>query len=118
MQQLNVQQQFVQQKQTQPAPPGPAVEYQAMTKDGNFDEAEKAPMDGDEDKEFPLTPMGVLAPGSAHARPSARPPIGMSKNFPAKCLQSHLQTSPPTPQNSYPKFRNPRTTFEIFKKKL
>ena len=25
------------------------------------------------------------------------------------CLQSHLQTSPPTPQNSYP---NPRTTFE------
>ena len=23
---------------------------------------------------FPLTPMGVLAPRSAHARPSARPP--------------------------------------------
>ena len=36
-------------------------------------------------------PMGVLAPGSAHARPSARPPINMSGN---------------------PKFRNPRTTFE------
>ena len=34
------------------------------------------------------------------------------------CLQSHLQTSPPTPQKSYPKFRDPRTTFEIFKKKL
>jgi hypothetical protein len=28
-------------------------------------------------------------------------------------LQSHLQTSPPTPQKSYLKFRNPRTTFEI-----
>ena len=27
-------------------------------------------------------------------------------------VQSHLQTSPPTPQKSYPKFRNPRTTFE------
>ena len=34
--------------------------------------------------QFPLTLMGVLAPGSAHARPSARPPIGMSGNFPAK----------------------------------
>ena len=27
------------------------------------------------------------------------------------CPQSHLQTSPPTPQESYPKIRNPRTTF-------
>ena len=27
--------------------------------------------------------MGVLAPGSAHARPSARPPIDTSGNFPA-----------------------------------
>ena len=27
--------------------------------------------------------MGVLAPGSAHARPSAQPPIDMSGNFPA-----------------------------------
>ena len=32
---------------------------------------------------FPLTPMGVLAPRSAHARPSAQPPIDMSGNFPA-----------------------------------
>jgi hypothetical protein len=31
---------------------------------------------------IPLTPMGVLAPGSAHARPSAQPPIDMSGNFP------------------------------------
>ena len=31
---------------------------------------------------FPLTPMGVLAPGSAHARPSARPPFDMrEKNY-------------------------------------
>ena len=27
--------------------------------------------------------MGVLAPGSAHARPSAQPPIDMSGDFPA-----------------------------------
>ena len=35
-------------------------------------------------KKFPLTPMGVLAPGSAHARPSAQPPIDVSGNFPAR----------------------------------
>ena len=33
--------------------------------------------------EFQLTPMGVLAPGSAHARHSARPPIDTSGNFSA-----------------------------------
>jgi hypothetical protein len=32
---------------------------------------------------FPLTQMGFLAPGSAHARPSAQPPIDVSGNFPA-----------------------------------
>ena len=31
---------------------------------------------------FPLTPMGVLAPVSAHAGPSAQPPIDVSGNFP------------------------------------
>ena len=35
--------------------------------------------------------MGVLAPGSAHARPSARPPIDTSGNFQRTCLQSNLQ---------------------------
>ena len=30
---------------------------------------------------FPLVQMGVLAPGSAHARPSAQPPIDTSGNF-------------------------------------
>ena len=30
-----------------------------------------------------LTPMGVIAPGSAHARPCARPPIDTSGNFSA-----------------------------------
>ena len=61
---------------------------------------------------IPFTPMGVLAPGSTHARSSARAPIDMSGNFRRTCLQSHLQTSPPTPYKSYLKFWNPRTTFE------
>ena len=32
---------------------------------------------------FPLAPMGVLAPRSTHARPSAQPPIDTSRNFSA-----------------------------------
>ena len=55
-----------------------------------------------------LKTSGVLAPRSAHARPSTRPPIYRV----SMCLQSHLQISLPTPKKSYPKFRNPRTTFE------
>jgi hypothetical protein len=35
---------------------------------------------------IPLVPMGVLAPGSAHARPSAQPPINTSGNFWRTCL--------------------------------
>ena len=34
-------------------------------------------------EKFPLAPIGVLAPGSAHARPSTRPSINTSGNFPA-----------------------------------
>ena len=33
---------------------------------------------------FPLVPMEVLAPGSAHARPYALPPINTSGNFSAQ----------------------------------
>ena len=33
------------------------------------------------DRVIPLTPMGVLALGSAHARPSAQPTIDVSGNF-------------------------------------
>jgi hypothetical protein len=69
-------------------------------------------------KEFPLMLMGILAPGSEHARPSARPPIDSSRNCWRKCLKSHLQTSPPTPHKSYLKFRNPSTTFGIFLNKI
>ena len=34
-------------------------------------------------QKYKLAPMGVLAPGSAHARPSARLPIDTSGNFSA-----------------------------------
>ena len=37
-------------------------------------------------KKISLTLMGVLAPGSAPARPSARPPIDTSGNFSVACL--------------------------------
>ena len=48
-------------------------------------------------KKFPLAPMGVLAPGSAHARPSAQPPSTLAEIFGARVC---------------------RVTFKIFKKKL
>ena len=47
--------------------------------------------------EFPLTPMGVLTPGSAHARPSARPPINTSGNFPAHVSADSPSNISPNP---------------------
>ena len=46
---------------------------------------------------IPLAPMGVLAPGSAHVRPSAQPPIVTSGNFPARVsaeLPSNISPNP------------------------
>ena len=60
---------------------------------------------------FPLAPMGVLVPGSAHARPSTQPPIDTSGNIPAHMSAESPSNISPNPQKSYPKFRNPRTTF-------
>ena len=40
---------------------------------------------------IPLAPMGVLAPGSAHARPSALPPIKASEKFSA-----HMSSKAPS----------------------
>ena len=50
-----------------------------------------------ERKKFPLTPMGVLAPGSAHARPSAQPPIDVSGNFPAPVSAKWPSNISPSP---------------------
>ena len=61
---------------------------------------------------IPLTPIGVLAHRLRTLDRSLVPPSAWAEIFRCTCLQSHLQTSPPTPQKSYPKFRNPRTTFE------
>ena len=49
-------------------------------------------------QKFPLTPIGVLAPGSRHARPSAQPPIDMSGNFPA-----HVSAESPSKFSKKPK---------------
>ena len=48
-----------------------------------------------------------------HTRdPPLGPPSTLAEIFRHACLQSHLQTSPPTPQKSYSKVWNPRMTFE------
>jgi hypothetical protein len=67
-------------------------------------------------KKFPLAPMGILAPGSAHARPSARPHIATSGNFLAHVSAESPSNISPN-QKSYPKFQNPRTNFAIFNQK-
>ena len=43
---------------------------------------------------FPLAPMVVLAPGSAHAIPSALPHIDMSGNFPVHMSPSNIYINP------------------------
>ena len=43
----------------------------------DFNEEKQA----EEEEKFLLAPMGVLAPGSAHGRPSAQPPIDTSGIF-------------------------------------
>ena len=50
---------------------------------------------------------GVLAPGSAHARPSAQPPINMSRNFPA-----HMSAESPRCHSSLVLYANLHTAFE------
>ncbi len=60
--------------------------------------------------QIPLAPRGVLAPVSVHAGPSAQPPSALAEFFRHTCLQSCLQTSPPTPQKSYPKIKTSTTS--------
>ena len=44
---------------------------------------------------FPLAPMGVLAPVSAHAGLSAQPPIGTSGNFSARVSAASISPNFP-----------------------
>ena len=46
---------------------------------------------------YMLAPMGVLAPVSAHAGPSAQPPIGTSINFPARVSAESPSIISPNP---------------------
>ena len=46
---------------------------------------------------------------SAHALPTAWPPINTSGNLRCTCLQSHLQLYPPNHKKSYTEFRNHKT---------
>ena len=55
---------------------------------------------------------GSSLPGLGTQDPPLRPASSWVEIFRRTCLQSHLQKSPPTPQKSYPKLWNPRTTFE------
>ena len=48
-------------------------------------------------QKFLLTPMGVLAPKSAHARPSAQPPIDTSGNFSAHVSAESPSNISPNP---------------------
>ena len=67
-----------------------------------------------ENIKFLLTPMGVLANRSAHTSPHLRSPphIDVSWNYPAHASAESPSNLSPSPQKSYPKFRNPRMTFE------
>ena len=60
-----------------------------------------------------LTPMGVLAPRSADARPSIQPPIDVRNFFLCMCLQSRLQTSIPIPHKACKKFQKSMKIFEF-----
>ena len=55
--------------------------------------------------------MGVLAPVSAQRDTLLSPPSTSAKIFRRACLHSNLQISPPTPENAYATFQNPKTTF-------
>ena len=48
---------------------------------------------------IPLVPMGVHAPGSAHARPFAQPPIDTSGNFPAHMSAESPSNISPNPSD-------------------
>ena len=81
-------------------------------------EAPKKEETCDKNRDFCSRRCGSSLPGLRMLDPPLGPPSTWVDIFWHTCLQSHLQTSPPTPQKSYPKFQNPRTNFEIFNKKI
>ena len=65
-------------------------------------------------EQFPLELMRVLAPWSAHARPSAWPPIDTSRNFPAHACTE----SPSNIEKPWKKTRNLQKSCKKAAKKL
>ena len=63
--------------------------------------------------QFPLMPMGVLAPWSVHARPSAQPPIDMSGNFPAHVSAESPSKISPNPSEVMSEVQNSKTILEF-----
>ena len=67
-------------------------------------------------RKFPLAPMGVLAPGSAQARPSAWPPIDTSGNFPAHVSAESPSNISPNPSEVISEVSEPYDNFWNFQK--
>ena len=63
---------------------------------------------------FPLAPMGVLAPRSVHTRPSARPPIDTSGNFPAHVSAESPSNISPNPLEVISEVSEPKYNFWNF----
>ena len=63
------------------------------------------------DFKFPLAPMGVLAPVSVHARPSAQPPIDTSEKFPAHVSAESPSNISPNPSEVISKVSEPKYKF-------
>ena len=61
----------------------------------------------EEREQFPLTPMGVLAPRSEHARPSARPPVSISRKFMAQVSAKPPSNISPNPSEVICKVSEP-----------
>ena len=63
---------------------------------------------------IPLAPMGVLAPRSVHARPSARPPIDTIGNFPAHVSAVTFTNFPHPLRSNIRSFRTLGKVLKIF----
>ena len=65
------------------------------------------------EKKIPLAPMGVLAHCLRTLDRSVVPPSTQAEIFRRMCLQSHLQTPPPTPRSNIRSFGTLGQLFKI-----
>ena len=59
-------------------------------------------------------PMGVLAPGSAHTRPFAQPPIEVSENIPAHMSAESPSNISPNPSEVISEVSEPKDNFRNY----